>query len=210
MKYSEFKKKVESFPIISSSQLGFFDGNLQNLRNQLTRWNKQRLIIKLKRGVYVLNEHDRKIEPSKFFLANQMYSPSYISTECALGFYDLIPEKVVDVTSVTTKKTFKIKNVFGDFIYQHLNPKVFRGFTALKDENGYKFFIAMPEKAIVDFFYLNLYRFPRDDSEIFGESFRFQNLDNLKKAKLIEFSSCFNNDKLLNIIKNFCKYIKKQ
>lgn len=65
---------------------------------QLSNWEKKGLIIRLKRGLYVLNENDRKIEPSRIFLANSLYSPSYVSTAYALGYYDLIPEKVEDGT----------------------------------------------------------------------------------------------------------------
>lgn len=65
---------------------------------QLSNWEKKGLIIRLKRGLYVLNENNRKIEPSRIFLANSLYSHSYVSTAYALGYYDLIPEKVEDGT----------------------------------------------------------------------------------------------------------------
>lgn len=209
MKYLEFKKRVERFPLISSSQLVFVEKNLQVLRNQLSRWRRQGLIVKLKKGLYVLNEYDRRIVPSRVFLANQLYPPSYVSTEYALGFYDLIPEKVVDVTSVTVKKTRKIKNMFGTFVYQHISLKAFKGLTQIKDENGYNIFIAVPEKAVVDFIYLNLYRFRKDSLDIFEESFRFQNVEILRKKRLIEFASYFSNKKLTVVVKNFCDFIKK-
>jgi len=68
------------------------------LRVQLSNREKKGLIIRLKQGLYVLNENNRKIEPSRIFLANSLYSPSYVSTAYALGYYDLIPEKVEDGT----------------------------------------------------------------------------------------------------------------
>jgi hypothetical protein len=210
MNYFEFKKKVENFPVIHSSQLILLEKNAQVLRNQLTRWEKKGLIIMLRKGIYVLNESDRKIEPSRIFLANQLYPPSYVSTEYALGYYDLIPERVADVTSLSPRKTYKIKNQFGEFIYQHTNTKAFRGYALMKDENEYNVMIASAEKAVVDFIYLNLPRFKKDDLEVFEESYRFQNLEKLKNNKLKEYAFYFNNKKLMNILTNFCIFKKKK
>lgn len=210
MDYFSFKRKFESFPIISSSQLVFFERNAQVLRNQLVRWEKKGLIVKLKKGLYVLNESDRKINPSRIFLANQMYSPSYISTEYALGYYEMIPEKVVDVTSVTPRKTYKIRNKFGEFIYQHIALKAFTGFTAVRDENLSNLLIATPEKAIVDFIYLHLSRFRINDMGVFAESYRLQNIEKLRGRALKELASYFDNDKLSGVVNNLLEVIKKR
>ena len=73
------------------------------------------------------------------------YTPSCVSLEYALGFYGLIPERVVEVTSITTKKTLRITNPVGRFSYQHVTTSAFRGFKITKDENGMDVFIAEPE-----------------------------------------------------------------
>lgn len=209
MTYREFRKKVDKLPVIPISQLSFLEKNKQVLRNQAFRWEKQGLILRLRKGLFVLNENDRKINPSKVFIANQLYASSYISTEYALGFYNLIPEKVADVTSVTSRKTYKFTNVFGVFVYQHISPKAFKGFIILKDENNYPFFIAYPEKAIVDYIYLNLSAFNKNDIKVFSDSLRLQNLEQLNKHKLMIFTDDFNNEKLKKIITNLCKVIRK-
>lgn len=110
-----------------------------------------------------------------------------MSTEYALGFYDLIPEKVEDVTSITTKKTAKFTNAFGTFLYQHVKTDLFFGFTQIEDENGFPVLIAEPEKAMLDFIYLNLQDFKDKGKDIFSLSYRLQNLDTLKKEKTNEF-----------------------
>jgi predicted transcriptional regulator of viral defense system len=184
--------------------------NYQTLRNQLNRWQQKGLIIKLKRGVYLLNENDRKINPSLYVIANQLYGPSYISLEYALNFYGLIPERVIDVTSVTTKKTMLIKNSLGNCIYQHIKPESFRGFNTKKDNAGFTFFIAEPEKAVVDWLYLNLKKITEGAKDIFGESFRFQNVEDLKKHRITELAKLFNNPKLMRVANNFCDFIKKE
>lgn len=87
------------------------------------------------------------------FIAKEIYSPSYVSLEYALSIYGLIPERVVDVTSVTTKKPIEFKNKLGVFIYQHIKENCFTGFIEKEDENGLVYFIATPEKAVADFLY---------------------------------------------------------
>jgi len=210
MRYLEFKDKVRGFPIISSTHLFNLTRKPQTLKAQLTKWQKKGLIVKLKRGLYILNESDRKIEPSRIFLANALYSPSYVSTIYALGYYDLIPEKVVDVTSVTTKKTAKFTNPFGTFVYQHLKTILFFGFKEIEDENGLPVLIAEPEKAVLDFIYLNLQDFKNKDEDVFGLSCRFQNLDMLEKRKLINFAKKYENEEMLDVVENLLSFIKRE
>jgi len=208
MKYKEFKNKIQEYPIFSSSQLAILTDNEQVLRNQLAGWRSQGLLLRLKKGLYVLNKEDRRINPSRPFIANQLLSPSYLSTEYALSFYGLIPEKVEDVTSVTTKKTSTFQNDFGAFRYQHIDVACFVGFKETKDENGYPFFIAEPEKAVVDFLYLNLSNFSGDVVNIFRDSYRFQNVSSLGRQKIKKLAEVFHNKKLLNVARSFCEFME--
>ena len=210
MKYLEFKDAVREFPVISLTHISKINTGTRTLKAQLVSWQKKGLIIKLKRGLYVLNERDRKFEPSRIFLANALYSPSYVSTIYALGYYGLIPEKVVDVTSVTTKKTAKFINPFGTFIYQHLKTSLFFGFKEIEDENGFPVLIAEPEKAMLDFIYLNLKDFKNKDEDVFSLSYRFQNLDILKKRKLIDFAKKFENKEILDVMEKLLSFMKKE
>jgi len=89
-------------------------------------------------------------------------------------------------------------------------PEAFRGFEACKDEAGLLFLMAQPEKAIVDFIYLNLEKFKKEDREIFEGSYRFQNTKLLKTKKVSEFAKVFNNRKLTSICKSFCEFIKEE
>ena len=209
MNYTDFRNKFKDMPVIFSRDLsGRKAKEAQLMRNQLNRWRQKGLIIKLKRGAYILNELDRKNSPGLQFIANQLYGPSYVSLEFALNLYGLIPERVSDITSVTTKKTMVIKNDLGVFIYQHIKPDAFRGFKALKEDSGITVFIAEPEKAVVDFLYLNLNNMPVDNTAIFRDSYRFQNLEQLKAAKIMKFSKLFDNPKLIKVAENFSKFIK--
>ncbi len=209
MDYNTFKKTFGKLPIIQTKDiLSLKKKDRQIVFNQLGRWQTKGFIVKLKRGVYVFNEDERKTNPEKTFIANQLYAPSYVSLEYALSYYDLIPEAVFGVTSVTTKKTISFKNPLGKFSYQHIRPCAFRGFKIVKDLSNCSYFLATPEKAIVDFIYLNLPRFNPKDKNIFEESYRFQNLGILKVKKLKEMTGFFENTKLTRVIETFCDYAK--
>ena len=135
--------------------------------------------------------------------------PSYVSLEYALNFYGLIPEHVLDVTSVTSRKTARFVNELGTFIYQHIKVNAFRGFKAIRDDYKLTYFIAEPEKAVIDFLYLNLDKIKESDKDIFEESFRFQNVETLSQEKIICLSKLFGNDKLITISRLFCEFIRK-
>ena len=209
MKYLNFKEKVQNLPFFSSSQLNVLGEDEQNLRNQLSRWTKKGLVLKLRKGLYILNKGERRITPSRLLLANQIYSPSYVSMEYALAFHNLIPEQVSDITSVTTRKTAHFQNNFGLFTYQHIPERTFKGFRAEKGENGFSFFIASPEKSVVDFLYLNLSSF-NQEPEIFSLSYRFQNLSDLKRNEILKFAQDFQKKKLLKIAQSFCDFAERE
>ena len=208
MNYIEFKNAFSKFPVISTSHIFSVTNKIQPLRNQLNRWQEKGLVIKLRKGLYLLNENDRKIHPSRIFLANALYSPSYVSTEYVLGYYDLIPEKVEDVTSVTTKNVKRFRNPFGTFIYQHLKTDLFFGFKEILDENKLPVHIAEPEKAVLDFIYLHLVDFKNKDQDVFELSYRMQNLDILKRNKLLSFAKRYNKT-VETVVNNLLNYMKK-
>ncbi|MCX5667856.1 MAG: hypothetical protein NTY34_06065 [Candidatus Omnitrophica bacterium] len=210
MNYREFMEKWRDAPYIN--MLGVFNhaGANQSMRNQLTRWQKKGLIIQLKRGTYILNKNDRNIFPSRFFFANQIMWPSYVSLESALGYYGLIPEMVSDVTSVTSKKTARFKNGLGQFIYQHLKLDIFKGYSSFKDESGMDVLIAVPEKALIDFLYLNLSKFKVSAKDVFRDSCRFQNTEQLNCRKIVSWARSFKNRRLESIAGEFCAFIRDE
>ena len=203
MKFSEFKKKVLKWPVIFSKDVIPAGKSGQAVRNQLERWRKTGRVIRLKKGIFILADDDRKAEPSRAYIANQLYSPSYVSLEYALNYYGFIPERVSDVTSVTSRKTMTLNNAIGTFIYQHVKPRSYRGFEMVRVENGLNFFIAEPEKAVVDFFYLNLERFKVDDPNVFEGSYRFQNMEKLSHTKTLYYAKLFENKKLIKVTRLF-------
>jgi len=209
MDYLKFKRQVQNQSVIFSRDIVRGLDRPQAMRNQLARWHKKGLLIHLRKGVYVLNPDDRKIDIDQTVVANILYQPSYISLEYALSFYSLIPESVSDVTSVSTRKTATFNNELGTFRYQHINPEAFRGFKKT-GEGPNAVFMAEAEKAVVDFLYLNSSRFHDNAKEVLEESYRFQNIETLNLKRLRELSLLFKNEKLKRVVKQLIVWIEEK
>lgn len=126
---------------------------------QLSKWVKDGYIKRLGAGLYLFSKAEVAFE----FMANRLREPSYISLEYALYYYNLTVDIAFHVTSVTTKGTKNIVVGNQTFFYHHIKISVFDGFVVHQlgnDKNiGRRFYIATPEKALVDLFYFNPNRF---------------------------------------------------
>ncbi|MFH1771187.1 MAG: hypothetical protein ABH872_00020 [Candidatus Omnitrophota bacterium] len=205
MKFERFLQNYTDSAVIDSSSFAMLDEKLADIRHQVSGWVKKGYLLQLKKGVYIFNDTFRKEPPTHRFIANYLVSPSYLSLEYALGYYDLIPEKVTVYSSVTTKKTQTFSNVLGKFDYQSVKESLFFGFTKA-DSVSQRFFIALPEKAVLDFFYL------RED--IKGEpgefeAFRFQNLEIIKLKRFHEFSQVYPR-RVKKASREFIDFIKQE
>ncbi|RKY28314.1 MAG: hypothetical protein DRP61_02110 [Candidatus Omnitrophota bacterium] len=203
MKFKDFIKIYKEAPLIDSSTFSLYE-EPRDLRRQVREWVKKGYLLVLKRGLYIFSEEYRKVQPSLFFVANFLFAPSYLSLEYALAFYNLIPEKVGVITSITTKKTNIFQNCLGRFEYRSVKEELFFGFK--KDiDNNQEFFIALPEKALVDYFYLNSY-LQGDFSEL--DSLRLQNLEILNTELLSSYKSHYNK-RVRKIIDTLIRYIEQ-
>ena len=77
----------------------------------------------------------------------------------------MIPEEVVQLTSVTTLKTAKYENAFGTFHYQNVKTPLYFGYEIKAMQNGRGLMFATPEKALLDLLYLNPYYKTEQDME---------------------------------------------
>lgn len=118
-----------------------FDYNL--LKSSLRDYGHPRV----KKGIYVKSRQPY----SPLVLANMIYGPSYVSQDFALSLYDLIPERVTTVTSMTTGRNKEFNTPCGDFSYEHLSPHFYiYGLRRIEIEGGRAYLIASPEKALID------------------------------------------------------------
>jgi len=156
MTINELKKKARNYPLFKLEDIfkWFPNAKRSTTLNQLKSWSKLGYIQNIKRGIYKLSEFEVK-EP--FIISNFIYNPSYISLETALNYYSLIPDIPFQVTSITTLKTanFEISG-YGIFSYSHIKSDLFFGYETIRGEKGYVYNIALPEKALFDYLYLNL------------------------------------------------------
>ncbi|MBU1326687.1 hypothetical protein KKB64_02710, partial [Patescibacteria group bacterium] len=106
------------------------------------------LLVRLKQGLYALKTDF----PSEEEIANKLYQPSYISFEYALAYYGMLPEMPYTITSATTKPTRIFTTSSMSFGYYTIKKEVFTGYS-LVTSNTKSFFIAAPEKALVDYLY---------------------------------------------------------
>lgn len=122
-------------------------------RNNLTRWTQKGLLLRLRAAYYAFPEYLH--EPGyAHYVAGKIYRPSYISLHTALSFYGMIPESVVQITSVSSLKTASFVNDFGEFSYRSVKEELMFGYVPQALSGGQSFLLATPEKALLDLLYL--------------------------------------------------------
>lgn len=149
--YFEFKNQFDKRPLISLVEIQKAFPKLDKRR--LTEWNKKGYIENVKRGFYRFSDQPIN-QGTVYFIANKIYNPSYISLESALAHYQIIPEAVFSVTSISSLNTTKLKTPFGNLTYNHLKENLFFGYELI-ERNGLTVALASPEKAILDYLYLH-------------------------------------------------------
>ncbi len=157
--YIEFKERLLPEGCFSIHQARFNFPSFD--RNNLTRWTKKGLLVRLRQEWYAFPEMLRRPDFSRY-VACRFYRPSYISLHTALSIYGLIPEAVTGITSVSTLKTARFENGFGQFSYQSVKPELFFGFkpvslpvnAAVVNAPEQVWMLAHPEKALLDLLYL--------------------------------------------------------
>ncbi|MFP4473849.1 MAG: hypothetical protein ACLFPX_08330 [Candidatus Omnitrophota bacterium] len=203
MKYENFLKKVNNLPIIESEIFLAGEANPKTLKVQFSRWVNSGKLIQLRRGVYALPEIYTNKPHCAFYAANLIKRPSYISLEKAMEFYGLIPEAVNVYTSVTSKRAGHFHNEVGDFYYRHIHADLFWGYRSIMIE-GQHVFMARPEKALLDFIYLNHI----DVSREFLDELRLQNTDVLSGHQLMEDAKRFKKPVMLKRARILTAYIQ--
>jgi predicted transcriptional regulator of viral defense system len=107
-------------------------------------------LTSLKKGLYIYNSPYVKTLISKEIIANNMLGPSYISYDYALYYHGLIPERVDEVTSATTKRSKTFSTSLGIFSYRHIDKELYAlGLEIVSAKSG-NFMMASCEKALCD------------------------------------------------------------
>jgi predicted transcriptional regulator of viral defense system len=206
MKYLNIKNSlIKLKPIFSVKDIEL--AGFKVFPYQLSKWAKDGYIQSLGAGAYLFSE--AKVAPE--FIANRLRQPSYISLEYALYYYNLTVDISFHVTSVTTKGTKNITIGDKTFFYHHIKPTVFDGFivkeTGSHENAGQRFYIATPEKALADLFYLKPNRLKNADD--FREArFHEEEMKNTFDWRgIFNLASLYKNNSLEKRLQNFKDYI---
>lgn len=173
---------------------------------KIMRLRKEGKIIPLTRGLYEMDPR----APGQC-LAGAIYGPSYLSFDYALSVYGLIPEAVYAYTSATFEKKKKKEyiNQFGKYMYRDVPSAVYPFGIVIKDEGGYSYLIATPEKALCD----KLYSMPpvtsvKDIGLMLFEDLRIDEdgFSNLNAEDILQIGEGYH----CNNLKYLMKYLKRR
>ena len=201
MNFVQFKNSLREFPVFSIADIRSTYGDFD--RRRLSEWQKKGYIQKIIKGYYLFSDVAMN-ENTLFAIANKIYKPSYISLETAMSHYQLIPESIYMITSVSTKRTYLFETPLAPFSYRAIKPALFFGYTLLP--GGIK--IAFMEKAILDFFYLN----PSVQTENDFSSLRVNReevLDRMNKKRLSDYIHRFNRKRLSKRMDQFLEWLER-
>lgn len=197
MNFLEFKDKMLDLACFNIHQIFAWKPDFD--RNNLTRWIKKGYLIRLRQGYYAFPEYKGKSDYALYF-ANRIYRPSYISLHTALSFYGMIPEAIVQITSVTSLKTTSFVNIFGEYSYKSVKDNLMFGYDLKPMADNRTIQFATPEKALLDLLYL--YPFYNNEQEI--EELRLDEdylQHDLNRRLLLEYAEKFQSKALDQRIK---------
>ncbi len=120
-------------------------------RDKITELLRRRVIIRVKKGIYIFGEKYQRQRYSREILANMIYGPSYLSLDYALNYYGLIPERVEVMTSLTCGRSKRFSTPVGNFTYHATPMKAYPiGIDQIDIDERRFFLMATPEKALAD------------------------------------------------------------
>ena len=126
-------------------------GEYRSPNDKIVRMIDEGLVTPIKKGMYVVSPEITGIPISLPLVANLLYGPSYVSMDYALAYYGIIPEMVVEVTSMTTKRGKAYDLSIGRFSYTHSQPELYSiGIDRVENPDQTGFLMASPEKALCD------------------------------------------------------------
>jgi len=204
MRYIAFRQHFKDFTIFSRTEIESVDPRFQ--RRRLNEWQQKGYLKKIIKGFYIFADTALN-EETIFEAANRIYAPSYISLEMALSHYGLIPESVYGITSVTTRPTRTFVTPIGAFAYRTLKPRLYFGYDIVEYAPSKHYLMASPEKALLDFLYLNPSIAKAEDFESLRLT-RDSLLRHVKEDILFDYLSRFEQRSLSERVTSFWRFVK--
>lgn len=148
-----FRKKVKEYTQapISHHILAEMLPEYNCVNDKISELLKSGELLSVRRGLYVAGPEIDLQVPNSFLIANHLRGPSYVSLESALAYWQMIPEKVHELSSVTLKTSKKYTNDIGRFSYFHLSAPYYSfGISSVRLTDLQTALVASKEKAICD------------------------------------------------------------
>ncbi|KLE05300.1 type IV toxin-antitoxin system AbiEi family antitoxin domain-containing protein [Aliarcobacter butzleri] len=125
--------------------------SISNVNEKISNLVKNGELVRLKKGFYTFSKLYQTKPINLISVANTLYSPSYVSFDYALSYYGMIPERVNEVTSATSKNEKLFDTPIGRFSYKKVSPEAYSlGIDWVYDDVEGGRFIATAEKALCD------------------------------------------------------------
>jgi hypothetical protein len=143
-------RRAAGSDILDYQQVVSLLGRYAKPRDRISAMLDKGELVRVRKGLYVVGDVYRREPVALGQLANLVYGPSYVSLDYALGHHGLIPERVEEITSVTTGRHRVYETPFGVFSYRPLPPARYAPGMILEGGEGARFLMAAPEKALAD------------------------------------------------------------
>lgn len=156
---SELQKKIRTIPKATFTLADIrkiTDMDDESLQVSMNRLVKRGVVTRIVRGMYASDPATVDWEK----LAQELYSPSYLSFEYALGRAGILSQKSYALTLATPARTKTIETPLITIAYHHIQPRLYWGYT--REQN---ILVAQPEKAFLDLAYLSLRGYATFDPE---------------------------------------------
>lgn len=196
---------------ITSNLLAACYGDLKESKKKVQALEKAGELIRLRRGLYVVNPELSGKPINVQLCANHIYGPSYVSLHWALRWYGLIPERVFRMTSVTIKPSKVFENTLGFFDYYKINREYFPVGVKSVTDDGISYLMATPEKALCDLILYDSYlpsRSVKGLMRYLEEDIRFDT-DELAHFDVEIIRECAEKGNKKLILNNLIKIIKR-
>ncbi len=204
MKFDRLVELTSELHCFSAGMLAAGE-SIEQLRVQLSRWEKAGKVLRLHAGWYTLAKPYRKILVSLIAVACIIKPGSYVSMHSALSYHGMIPEYVPETTCVTTGRPLVLRTPLGRIRYRHIKSSLFWGYSAVQD-GAQNEFLALPEKALLDM----LYFFPGKIDEHYIRELRLQNSEAINRSRLFQSAAQFGSPKMQKAASLILEYLEQE
>lgn len=170
--------------VLDYQQLMSFLSGYAKPRDRVGRLLAQGGLVRVRKGLYVLGERSRRGPLNRELLANLIYGPSYVSLDSALSYHGMIPERVENVLSATTRRTRRFVTPFGVFAYRSFPCARYAPGVQWMGEGAARYLVASPEKALIDKIWADMRFKPANRREVEAYLMEDLRMDRMRLAAL--------------------------